>query len=72
MRQLPNRIETEMTIAIPIVALPLGMKLSPSVRAPSERHGLRNRGQVLENHNSARELLKLFQERREAVPQQMT
>jgi hypothetical protein len=28
------------------------------------RHGLRNRGQVLEHENSARELLKLFEPRR--------
>jgi hypothetical protein len=34
-----------------------------------ERHGLRNRGQVLEHENSARELLKLFQQRREAAQQ---
>jgi hypothetical protein len=34
-----------------------------------KRHGLRNRGQVLEHENSARELLKLFEQRREAAQQ---
>jgi hypothetical protein len=34
-----------------------------------ERQGLRNRGQVLEQKNSARELLKLFEQRREAAQQ---
>jgi hypothetical protein len=34
-----------------------------------ERHGLRNRGQVLEHENSARELLKLFEQRRDAAQQ---
>jgi hypothetical protein len=34
-----------------------------------ERHGLRNRGQVIEQENSARELLKLFEQRREAAQQ---
>jgi hypothetical protein len=33
------------------------------------RHGLRNRGQVIEQENSARELLKLFEQRREAAQQ---
>ena len=33
-----------------------------------ERHGLRNRGQVLEQQ-TARELLKLFEQRREAAEQ---
>ena len=37
-----------------------------------ERHGLRNRGQVIEDENSARELLKMFQQRREANLQQTT
>ena len=32
-----------------------------------ERQGLRNRGQVLEHENSARELLKLFEQRRETA-----
>lgn len=31
-----------------------------------ERHGLRNRGQVIEHEISARELLKLFEQRRQA------
>ena len=35
-----------------------------------KRHNLRNRGQVLEYENSARELLKLFEQRREATQQQ--
>jgi hypothetical protein len=35
-----------------------------------QRYGLRNRGQVLEHENSARELLKLFEQRREATQQQ--
>ena len=35
-----------------------------------KRHKLRNRGQVLEYENSARELLKLFEQRREATQQQ--
>jgi hypothetical protein len=35
-----------------------------------ERQGLRNRGQVLEHEHSARELLKLFEQRREAAQQQ--
>ena len=35
-----------------------------------KRHGLRNRGQVIERENSARELLKLFEQRREATRQQ--
>jgi hypothetical protein len=34
-----------------------------------ERQGLRNRGQVLEHEYSARELLKLFEQRREATQQ---
>jgi hypothetical protein len=34
-----------------------------------ERRGLRNRGQVLEHEYSARELLKLFEQRREATQQ---
>jgi hypothetical protein len=34
-----------------------------------ERQGLRNRGQVLEQEHSARELLKLFEQRREAAQQ---
>ena len=34
-----------------------------------ERQGLRNRGQVLEHVHSARELLKLFEQRREAAQQ---
>jgi hypothetical protein len=34
-----------------------------------KRHGLRNRGQVIEHENSARELLKLFEQRREAAQQ---
>jgi hypothetical protein len=33
------------------------------------RRGLRNRGQVLEHENSARELLKLFEQRRDAAQQ---
>ncbi|MBV8478018.1 MAG: hypothetical protein JOZ36_15250 [Acidobacteria bacterium] len=33
------------------------------------RRGLRNRGQVLEHENSARELLKLFEQRRQAAQQ---
>ena len=37
-----------------------------------KRHNLRNRGQVIEDENSARELLKMFQHRREAHQQQMT
>jgi hypothetical protein len=37
-----------------------------------ERHGLRNRGQVLEYEHSAREMLKLIEQRREAAQQQMT
>jgi hypothetical protein len=37
-----------------------------------KRHGLRNRGQVIEHENSARELLKLFEQRREATQQSMT
>ena len=37
-----------------------------------KRHNLRNRGQVLEYENSARELLKLFEQRREAAHQTMT
>ena len=37
-----------------------------------KRHGLRNRGQVIEHENSARELLKLFEQRREATQQPMT
>jgi hypothetical protein len=32
-----------------------------------ERHGLRNRGQVIEHEHSARELLKLFEQRRTAA-----
>jgi hypothetical protein len=32
-----------------------------------ERQGLRNRGQVIEQENSARELLKLFEQRRQAT-----
>ena len=32
-----------------------------------QRYGLRNRGQVLEHQNSARDLLKLFEQRREAT-----
>jgi UDP-N-acetylmuramyl tripeptide synthase len=35
-----------------------------------ERQGLRNRGEVLEHAHSARELLKLFEQRREAAQQQ--
>jgi hypothetical protein len=35
-----------------------------------ERHGLRNRGQVLEHEHSARELLKLLEQRRETAHQQ--
>jgi hypothetical protein len=35
-----------------------------------QRHGLRNRGQVIEHENSARELLKLFAQRREPAQQQ--
>jgi hypothetical protein len=34
-----------------------------------QRHRLRNRGQVLEHEHSARELLKLFEQRREAAQQ---
>lgn len=34
-----------------------------------KRHGLRNRGQVIEHENSARELLKLFEQRRETTQQ---
>ena len=34
-----------------------------------ERHRLRNRGQVLEHENSARELLKLFEQRRDTAQQ---
>jgi hypothetical protein len=34
-----------------------------------KRHGLRNRGQVIEYENSARELLKLFEQRREVAQQ---
>jgi hypothetical protein len=34
-----------------------------------ERRGLRNRGQVIEQENSARELLKLVQQRRIAAQQ---
>ena len=34
-----------------------------------KRHGLRNRGQVLEQENSARELLKLVQQRRNVAQQ---
>ena len=37
-----------------------------------KRHGLRNRGQVIEHENSARELLKLVEQRREATQQPMT
>ena len=37
-----------------------------------KRHKLRNRGQVLEYENSARELLKLFEQRREAAQQSIT
>ena len=33
------------------------------------RWGLRNRGQVIEHENSARELLKLFEQRRETAQQ---
>jgi hypothetical protein len=33
------------------------------------RHGLRNRGQVLEHEHSAREMLKLIEQRREAAQQ---
>jgi hypothetical protein len=35
-----------------------------------QRHGLRNRGQVLEHENSARELLMLLEQRREIAHQQ--
>jgi hypothetical protein len=34
-----------------------------------ERRGLRSRGQVLEQEHSARELLKLFEQRRDAAQQ---
>jgi hypothetical protein len=34
-----------------------------------KRHGLRNRGQVIEHENSARELLKLVEQRRGAHQQ---
>jgi hypothetical protein len=34
-----------------------------------QRRGLRNRGQVLEQENSARELLKLFEQRRATAQQ---
>jgi hypothetical protein len=39
------------------------------IDAIKERQGLRNRGQVLEHENSARELLRLFEQRREAAQQ---
>lgn len=37
-----------------------------------KRHGLRNRGQVLEHEHSARELLKSFQQRRQTAQQRIT
>jgi hypothetical protein len=37
------------------------------IDAIKERQGLRNRGQVLEHEHSARELLKLFKQRRQAA-----
>jgi hypothetical protein len=37
-----------------------------------KRHGLRNRGQVIEDANSARALLKLFEQGREATQQPLT
>lgn len=47
----------------------LSYKTVAAIDEIKQRHGLRNRGQVLEDENSARELLKLFEQRREAAQQ---